>query len=574
MEIKSYDAIIVGGGLAGMGAAIELAKEGIKVAVVSTTHPVRSHTVAAQGGINASLGNHPEGGDDSWERHAFDTIKGSDYLADQDAVELMVKEAVPRVYELEHWGVAFSRFENGKIAQRPFGGGAFPRTCYAADRTGHALMHALYERSVMYQIPVYEDHVVVRAVVADGQVHGVIALNLVSGELVGFKAKAVMFSTGGFGQIYSKTTNSIINTGFGMAVALRAGVPLKDMEFVQFHPTTLYGTNLLVTEGARGEGGYLINNKGERFMKRYAPTAMELAPRDIVARAIITEIKEGRGFEDAYVWLDLRHLGAEKILTRLPQIRELGIRFAGVDCIHEPLPVQPGNHYAMGGIDVDKTTMSPFVKGFFSAGEAACVSVHGANRLGGNSLLDAAVFGKIGGQKMVEYIKTNDISPSDSDSLMEQAMQETKEWIDSFTDPKNEHHPFKLLNEMRELMMDKVGVFRSEDPLKDALNRIREMKKMVVNEGLKVEVKSRRFHRGLERTIYFDGMLDLAESITLGALTRTESRGAHYRTDYPKRDDDKWLKHSLYWFQGRGQPLKMEYKEVVITKWQPMERKY
>ncbi|MDH7501011.1 MAG: FAD-dependent oxidoreductase, partial [candidate division NC10 bacterium] len=339
-EIVRHDAIVAGGGLAGLRAAIGLS-EHCDVAVVSRVHPVRSHSVAAQGGINAALGNHPEGADDSVDRHSFDTIKGSDYLADQPAVERMCQEALPVVYEMEHWGAPFSRFPDGRIAQRPFGAGSFPRTCYAADRTGHVLLHTLYEQAVRRGVRIYDDCHILRLVSQAGRASGLVAFHMASGKVIGFSAQATIMATGGYGRIYQKSTNALINTGSGIALAYRARVPIQDLEFVQFHPTSLYGTNILITEGARGEGGYLLNRAGERFMERYAPGAMELAPRDIVARSIQTEIKEGKGFEGDYVLLDLRHLGAEKIMSRLPGIREICIDFAGIDPIQSPIPIQP-----------------------------------------------------------------------------------------------------------------------------------------------------------------------------------------------------------------------------------------
>lgn len=398
-----HDILIIGGGLAGLSAALNTDPK-LKVAVVSKVHPLRSHSVAAQGGINAALGNNPDGRDDTWEKHAFDTIKGSDYLADQNAAELLTRNAVPVLYELDHIGVPFSRFPGGKIAQRPFGGAGFPRTCYAADRTGMVLLHTLYEQCLRKKVKFYDEWLVTHLVVDNGQCFGIAAYELATGRILPLKAKAVVFATGGYGRVFLRSTNAFINLGSGIGMAYRAGIPLKDMEFVQFHPTSLFGKNILITEGARGEGGYLINKKGKRFMEDYASSAMELAPRDIVARAIQTEIDQGRGFEDQYVHLDLRHLGKEKIDKRLPGIREICIHFAGLDPVETPIPIQPAQHYSMGGIDVDETCASP-VSGFFAAGECACVSVHGANRLGGNSLLEAVVFGKIVGESASHYVQ-------------------------------------------------------------------------------------------------------------------------------------------------------------------------
>ena len=375
-----YDVLIIGGGLAGLRAAIEAKMEGVKAAVLSMVYPIRSHSVAAQGGINAALCNAPDGKDDTWEKHAFDTVKGSDFLADQKAVETLTKEAIPTIYEMESWGAPFSRLDDGKIAQRPFGGAAFPRTCYAEDRTGHNLLHTLYQQCLRNKIEFMNEWMLLELIVKDEISQGAVVMNLKTGEIETIVAKSVIMATGGAGKVYGKSTNAMINTGSGMMIANEAGIALKDMEFIQFHPTTLYGTNILITEGCRGEGGFLKNNKGERFMKKYAPKNMELAPRDIVARAIQTEILEGHGFEDAYVHLDMVHLGEEKIDERLPSMREIGIKFADVDMVKEPLPVQPGQHYTMGGIDCNEKCETN-IHGIYAAGECSCVSVHGANRL-------------------------------------------------------------------------------------------------------------------------------------------------------------------------------------------------
>ena len=404
-SFHEYDVVIIGGGLTGLRAALQVTHAGQSCAIVSKVHPLRSHSVAAQGGMNASLGNvpGPEGTQDNWERQACDTVKGSDFLADQDAVALMCREAPAAVFELEHMGTVWSRLEDGRIAQRPFGGAGFPRTCYATDRTGHNMLHTMYEQITAAGIPVYGEFFVTSLVTDSGRCTGCTAIELLSGTIHGFVAKAFLMATGGFGRIFSRSTNALINTGDGAALAIRAGARLKDMEFVQFHPTTLAGTSILISEAARGEGGVLVNNTGERFMARYAPQSLDLAPRDVVARAIEQEIRAGRGFEGGCVHLDIRHLGRERILERLPGIRQIAMDFAGVDPVTEPIPIQPGQHYSMGGIDVGISGASA-CPGLYAAGECACVSVHGANRLGGNSLLETVVFGRLVADAIVQEL--------------------------------------------------------------------------------------------------------------------------------------------------------------------------
>ncbi|MFQ6123523.1 MAG: FAD-binding protein [Candidatus Heimdallarchaeota archaeon] len=560
-----HDILVIGGGLAGLRAAIEAST--MNTAIISFVYPFRSHSGAAQGGINAALGNVDP--NDNWERHAFDTIKGSDYLADQDAAEILTKEAPNRVIELEHWGAPFSRLENGKIAQRPFGGAGFPRTCYAADRTGHVLLHCLYEQAVNKRgIKVYPEWFVVDLVVKNEKCEGVVAMDLSTGDLEGFHAKAVIFATGGAGRIYSRTTNALINSGAGMGIAYEAGIPLKDMEFVQFHPTTLVGTNILVTEGARGEGGYLLNSEGIRFMKNYAPDSMELAPRDIIARAIETEINEGRGVNGTHILLDLRHLGADRIFERLPGIYELAINFAGVDPIKEPIPVVPGQHYTMGGIDCTPNCET-IVKGVFVAGECSCISVHGANRLGGNSLLETIVFGKIAGANAVKY--ANRVEEQNEGAVLE-GLTKVKEDVDQFLERRTgQENCGQLRQEMRQTMMDNVGIFRSAEPMKAALEKILELKERFETTALKYS--GRKFNLSLLRKIELKHMLNLAEVITRGAILREESRGAHYRIDFPERDDKNWLKHTLAYYTPDGPP-QFTYSEVTITRWEPVARRY
>jgi succinate dehydrogenase / fumarate reductase flavoprotein subunit len=540
----------------------------LDVAVLSQVYPVRSHSGAAQGGVNAPLANNPESRDDNWEKHAFDTVKGSDYLADQNAVEIMTKEAPARVYELDHWGCPFSRFEDGTIAQRPFGGAGYPRTCYCADRTGLVMLHTMYEQSVKRGVKVYNEWVVLGLVVEDGVCRGVIALDLVSGRIEAFQAEAVIFGTGGAGRTYGNSTNAVINTGSGMAVAYHADVGLKDMEFIQYHPTTLYGTNILITEGARGEGGYLVNSQGRRFMEDYAPKLMELAPRDIVARSIQTEINEGRGFENAYIHLDLRHLGAQKIMERLPGIREITVDFAGVDPIKEPIPVQPGQHYTMGGIDCDKDGATE-VRGFYAAGECACVSVHGANRLGGNSLLETIVFGQRAGAAALEYVRAKSERKAGERSL-EDALGQTQQAIRRLMEGTGTEDLSAVREEMKQLMASNVGIFREESAMADAVDKIKELQERHRRGGIKY--KGRKFNLDLLWNIELEGMLDVAEVIAKGALTRQESRGSHFRMDFTERHDENWLKHTVAKYTPDGP--KFSSKEVTITQWQPQARTY
>ena len=561
--METWDTVIVGGGLAGLRAAISL--KGSKVAVLSRVHPLRSHSVAAQGGINAALKNLPEGANDSVEQHIFDTIKGSDFLADQHAAAILCEQAPAVVYEMEHWGTPFSRLADGRIAQRPFGGADKPRTCFAADRTGHQLLHTLYGQITKHNITVFDEFIALGLVTSDKRVHGVVGIDLASGQVVGFAARSAILATGGYGRVFRDSTNALINTGAGIAIAYRTGVPIKDLEFVQFHPTTLRGTSILVTEGARGEGGHLKNARGRRFMSDYAPNTMELAPRDIVARAIATEILEGRGFPGGHVELDLRHLGPEKIQQRLPGIREIAKDFAAVDACDTPVPVLPGQHYSMGGIDVDLSG-STAVAGLFACGECACVSVHGANRLGGNSLLETLVFGKITGHSAARF--NTETAQNSSPGKMIDATQELSHHIDSLGQGK--YRAAELRDRLRDGLMDRAGIFRNRADLSELRQDLRQLADDARN--IKIESNCPRFNGGLITALELPLMLDLAGIIVEGALVRTESRGSHFRTDHPRRDDQKWLKHTIA-TRGPDGP-KLSYSDVDLSLHQPQQRTY
>ncbi len=566
-----HDVLIVGSGLAGMRAALEVCKE-LDIGLLSKVYPSRSHSGAAQGGIAAALGNSE---DDSWEEHMFDTVKGSDYLADQDAVEEYVKAAPRVIYELEHMGCTFSRTEDGKIAQRSFGGHSKPRACFSADRTGHAILHALHEQVLKNakSIKIYSEWYMHQLVIEEGRCSGVLVSNIRTGEVEVIHAKAVIFATGGYGRVYKITTNAFASTADGAMAAFHAGVPLEDTEFVQFHPSGLYRQGILFSEAARGEGGYLLNGKGDRFMEEYAPSRMELAPRDIVARAEQSEIDAGRGVNgEACIHLDLRHLGEARIMERLPQIRQLGIDFIGVDCVNEPLPIQPSAHYSMGGIptnmhgqviiDAEGTP----IEGFFAAGECACVSVHGANRLGTNSLLEATVFGERTGRTALEYAKNAEFGKINESHEKARVLTQVEEIFQrDGTESYND-----IRNEMKEVMMEKCGVFRDADNLKSCIAAIQALRERF-KKG-KVTDKGQLFNTELYEIIELGNMLEMAEIIATTALARKESRGGHYRTDFPKRDDQEFLQHTLVYLKD-GE-LELKYKPVVITRYQPKERTY
>jgi succinate dehydrogenase / fumarate reductase flavoprotein subunit len=557
----THDVLIVGAGCAGMRAAIEAHDAGADVALLSKIHPVRSHSGAAEGGINAALGNASE---DDPQTHAYDTVKGSDYLGDQDAIEILCEEAPDDVYQLEHWGAIFSRTEDGRIAQRPFGAAGAPRTAYAADITGHVLVHVLYEQVMKREIPAYEEYFAWKLVINEDRCQGVIAWDLLNGGLKSIGAKTVILATGGAGRLYVGTTNAYACTGDGMTMALRVGASLEDMEMMQFHPTTLAPTGVLITEGCRGEGAYLLNSEDERFLKRYAPNAMELASRDVISRAEQTEIDEGRGM-DGNVLLDLRHLGADRILERLHGTRELSMTFAGVDPIYEPIPVRPGAHYHMGGVDTDKWGRTS-VEGLYAAGECACVSVHGANRLGGNALMETITFGKRAGHHAADWAlshTTVEVPPSTEID----AERELRELLDR-TDGER---PWSIRDELAQTMHENFGVFRREDQMKrqgDIVASLRERYERVV-----VDDKGQVFNNDLTQALELGFLLELAETMVISGLARKESRGAHARPhDYPDRDDENYLKHTVVTLVD-GTP-QLDWKPVRITKWQPEERKY
>lgn len=550
--MKIHDVLIVGAGLAGMRAALA-APPMLDVAVLSKVHPVRSHSVAAQGGINAALGE-----TDSWEAHAFDTIKGGLYLGDQDAIEAMCREAPGDILELERMGVIFSRDERGRIAQRPFGGAGFPRTCYAADRTGHAILHAMYEQILKRHIYVYEEWYVTSLIVEDGVCRGVVAWDVLHGGLHAIGAKAVILATGGSGRVFLTSTNAVINTGDGMALAYRAGAPLEDMEFVQFHPTTLKDTGILITEGARGEGGYLLNTLGERFMKDYAPEQMELATRSTVSLAIGKEILEGRGV-DGCVLLDLRHLGRQRIMERLPQIRELAIEFAGVDPIESPIPVRPGAHYQMGGVRTDQWGETE-LQGLYAAGECACVSVHGANRLGGNSLLETIVFGRRAGQRAGEYVR--EVTPR---AVSDGTLKAEEARIATLMSNPGPERAWQIREELGKALSQNLGIFRTKESMTRALHDVRMLKERAAR--IMLQDHGKVFNADLIHALELGSLLDIAETIAAGGIAREESRGAHYRSDFPNRDDAKWLKHTLA-YQNADRP-KLSYSPVTITRFPP-----
>lgn len=572
-----HDVIIVGGGLAGCRAAVEIARTdpSLNVALVAKTHPIRSHSVAAQGGMAAALKNVDSG--DSWEAHAFDTVKGSDYLADQDAVAILAQEAPDVVIDLEHMGVLFSRLPDGRIAQRAFGGHSHNRTCYAADKTGHAILHELVNNLRRYGVQVYQEWYVMRLILESGEVKGVVMFHLLDGHLEVLRAKAVMFATGGYGRVYNTTSNDYASTGDGLAMTALAGLPLEDMEFVQFHPTGLYPVGVLISEAVRGEGAYLINSDGDRFMKNYAPSRMELAPRDITSRAIAYEIRAGRGIHPdgsgggPFVYLDLRHMGKEKIMSRVPFCWEEAHRLVGVDAVTQPIPIRPTNHYCMGGIPVNthgqvRSSGDHLVEGFFAAGETACVSVHGANRLGSNSLLECVVYGKRTGAAIAEYVQKRRLPTVDEQSYIQQAQKEIQTLIEQ---------PGKYrINQVRQAFQDSMtehcGVFRTAELMAAGWDKVTELQEQYSD--ILLEDKGNCWNTELVEALELKSLMVVGKTILASAMNRQESRGAHFCEDYPQRDDVNFLQHTMAYYSPAG--IDIKYRPVVINMFEPKERKY
>ena len=575
--MKEHDVVIVGGGLAGCRAALEIKRLNptIDVAVVAKTHPIRSHSVAAQGGIAAALQNvDPK---DNPKAHAYDTVKGSDFLADQDAVDILTQEAPEVIIELEHLGVLFSRLEDGRIAQRAFGGHSHNRACYAADKTGHAMLHELVSNLGRNQVKIYDEWYVLRLILEEGTAKGVVMYQIATGQLEILRAKAIMFGTGGYGRVYNTTSNDFACTGDGLALSAKAGIPLEDMEFVQFHPTGLYPVGVLISEAVRGEGAYLINSEGRRFMEDYAPSRMELAPRDITSRAITLEIRAGRGVNldgsagGPFVYLDLRHLGREKIMSRIPFCWEEAHRLVGVDAVEEPMPVRPTVHYCMGGIPVNtdgrvRLSADTLSEGFFSAGECSCVSVHGANRLGSNSLLECVVYGRRTGKSIAKYVEKRAFPVFNPDIYL----QDAKEEITALLTKKGTIRIGQLRQEFQDCMTQHCGVFRTEATMREGIQQIGELKRQY--EQIYLDDRGDCWNTELIEAWELQSLMVVGEIILTSALNRQESRGAHSREDFPQRDDQNFLQHTLAYYSPSG--IDIDYMPVVIQDFTPVERKY
>jgi succinate dehydrogenase / fumarate reductase flavoprotein subunit len=572
-----HDVIIVGGGLAGCRAALEIARKdpGLNVAIVAKTHPIRSHSVAAQGGMAATLKNVDS--TDSWEAHAFDTVKGSDYLADQDAVAILTQEAPDVVIDLEHMGVLFSRLPDGRIAQRPFGGHSHHRTCYAADKTGHAILHELVNNLRRYGVKVYEEWYVMRLILEEGQAKGVVMFHIQDLHLEVVRAKAVMFATGGYGRVYNTTSNDYASCGDGLAMTALAGLPLADMEFVQFHPTGLYPVGVLISEAVRGEGAYLINSQGDRFMETYAPSRMELAPRDITSRAITYEIRAGRGVNTdgsaggPFVYLDLRHMGREKIMSRVPFCWEEAHRLVGIDAVTQPMPVRPTIHYCMGGIPVNtdgqvRSSNDNFVEGFFAAGETACVSVHGANRLGSNSLLECVVYGRRTGTAISRYVQNRKLPTVDGDRYLKEAKQE----IQGLLEKSGEYRINQVRSAFQDAMTEYCGVFRTEELMQQGLQKIQKWQDKYSQ--IYLDDKGSSWNTEVIEALELRSLMIVGKIIMTSAFHRQESRGAHFREDYSQRDDNQFLQHTMAYYSPAG--IDIQYRPVTINMFQPQERKY
>lgn len=571
-----HDVIIVGGGLAGCRAAVEIARTDptLNIAVVAKTHPIRSHSVAAQGGIAATLKN--VDATDTWEAHAFDTVKGSDYLADQDAVEILAREAPEVVIDLEHMGVLFSRLSDGRIAQRAFGGHSHNRTCYAADKTGHAILHELVNNLRRYGVCIYDEWYVMRLIVEDGEAKGIVMYRILDGHLEVVRAKAVMFATGGYGRAYNTTSNDYASTGDGLAMTALAGLPLEDMEFVQFHPTGLYPVGVLISEAVRGEGAYLINALGDRFMANYAPSRMELAPRDITSRAIAREISAGRGIHSdgsaggRFVYLDLRHMGQEKIMSRIPFCWEEAHRLVGIDAVHQPIPVRPTIHYSMGGIPVDTNGQvrsgEGFIERFFAAGESACVSVHGANRLGSNSLLECVVYGRRTGKAIAQFVQNRKLPIVDEQPYIQAAKEQMQQLI---AQP-GKYRIAQVRQAFQDCMTDYCGVFRTEELMREGLEKLHQIQQQY--QEIYLDDKGDCWNTELVEALELRNLLVVGQMILTSALHRQESRGAHCREDYTQRDDEQFLKHTMAYYSPAG--IDIQYRPVNITMFEPKERKY